>query len=91
MLRNGSRGEEVEALQKKLLAMGINPGPVDGAFGPKTDAAVRRFQEREDLQVDGIVGPKTFAALGMLDDEADDEGTEISDSSTGGSTGPIGV
>lgn len=86
MLRTGSKGDAVEALQKKLLALGINPGGVDGAFGPKTEAAVKRFQEREGLEVDGIVGPKTFAALGMADDAA----TEVSDSSTGG-TGPIGV
>jgi peptidoglycan hydrolase-like protein with peptidoglycan-binding domain len=69
MLRSGSTGETVEALQKKLLALGINPGPVDGIFGSKTDAAVRRFQEREGLDSDGIAGPQTFGALGMLDDE----------------------
>jgi peptidoglycan hydrolase-like protein with peptidoglycan-binding domain len=89
MLRTGSSGEAVEALQKKLLAMGINPGPVDGIFGPKTDAAVRRFQEREDLQVDGIVGPQTFGALGMLEDEnGEAEETEVSDtrSDAGGAT-----
>jgi len=63
MLRNGSTGEEVTALQKALMTKGINPGPIDGIFGPKTDDAVRRFQERAGLEVDGIVGPKTMAAL----------------------------
>lgn len=68
MLRSGSRGDEVEALQRKLLAMGVNPGTADGVFGPKTEGAVRRFQEREALDVDGIAGPKTLAALGLADD-----------------------
>jgi peptidoglycan hydrolase-like protein with peptidoglycan-binding domain len=63
MLRNGSTGEEVTALQKTLMAKGINPGPIDGIFGPKTEDAVKRFQDRAGLEADGIVGPKTFAAL----------------------------
>ena len=63
MLRNGSTGEEVMALQKTLMAKGINPGPIDGIFGPKTEDAVKRYQERSGLEADGIVGPKTFAAL----------------------------
>jgi len=63
MLKRGSSGAGVEDLQRKLLANGINPGPVDGLFGPKTEDAVRRFQERHALQVDGIAGPKTMKAL----------------------------
>lgn len=65
MLKQGSKGEAVTALQKKLAAQGINPGPVDGVFGPKTEAAVKRYQERSGLTSDGIAGPKTLAALGL--------------------------
>lgn len=63
MLQQGSSGTEVEALQRRLTKAGFDPGPVDGAFGPKTAAAVRAFQESEDLGVDGIAGPKTMQAL----------------------------
>lgn len=35
----------------------------DGVIGPKTRAAVQRFQRRVGLVADGVVGPKTEAAL----------------------------
>jgi len=69
MLSNGSRGDAVTALQRKLFAMGFNPGTIDGIFGPKTDQAVRSYQEKKGLQVDGIAGPETFTSLGMMDAE----------------------
>jgi len=68
-LRSGSRGDAVEALQKRLLGQGVNPGPVDGVFGPKTEDAVKRYQEREGLEADGIAGTKTFTALGLIEGE----------------------
>lgn len=62
-LKLGSRGEDVRHAQHLLQLGGHDPGPVDGIFGPRTDAAVRSFQGANDLVQDGIVGPKTWAKL----------------------------
>lgn len=63
-LRLGSKGEDVQALQKVLNARGFNAGTVDGDFGPKTEAAVIAFQTEANLTVDGVVGEQTWTALG---------------------------
>jgi murein DD-endopeptidase MepM/ murein hydrolase activator NlpD len=56
-LRVGSQGELVAHVQAEL---GV---AADGVFGPKTDAAVRKYQLSAGLDVDGIVGPVTWSAL----------------------------
>ncbi|MFP2929888.1 peptidoglycan-binding protein, partial [Pyxidicoccus sp. 3LG] len=64
-LRPGARGEPVRALQQRLNQLGFNSGTADGAFGPKTEAAVKAFQKSRGLTADGIVGPKTWDKLGI--------------------------
>lgn len=64
VLRQGSTGPAVVQLQTLLLSAGFNPGPIDGIFGPKTEAAVLAFQGSKNLVQDGIVGPLTWTALG---------------------------
>src|SRR6186997_1712953 len=58
---NGS--PHVELLQRRLRLVGVNPGPIDGRFGPLTESAVRRYQLRDGLSVDGLAGPRTRTAL----------------------------
>lgn len=65
LLQAGSTGAMVEELQKKLESLGFSPGPIDGIFGERTEAAVLAFQEKRDLEIDGIVGPQTRAALAL--------------------------
>lgn len=62
-LRYGSYGTAVRVLQTKLNAKGYRL-VVDGAFGPKTRAAVRAFQAKARVGVSGIVGAGTWRALG---------------------------
>lgn len=57
------RGDKVREIQEALKAKGIDPGPIDGIFGPKTDAAVYGFQLAKGLVADGEVGPETAEAL----------------------------
>jgi hypothetical protein len=66
VLKKGSTGNQVKALQRMLHAMGYGLGtknPIDGDFGTKTDAAVRAYQKLHNLTVDGIVGKATWSAL----------------------------
>jgi peptidoglycan hydrolase-like protein with peptidoglycan-binding domain len=62
-LREGHRGWDVAALQFALETRGFPCGPVDGGFGARTEAAVRRAQAFAGLPVDGVAGPATRAAL----------------------------
>lgn len=64
-LREGSQGDDVLSLQRRLKEKGFNPGALDGVFGPGTEAAVLAFQQSDGLEADGIVGPQTAAALGF--------------------------
>ena len=59
-------GDDVVALQQRLLDMGFDPGRCDGIFGVRTDAAMREFQRNVGLNADGILGPTTLAALQRL-------------------------
>ncbi len=61
-------GPDVLAVQRRLAALGFDPGPTDGEYGPATEHAVREFQQAAGIQVDGIVGPETRAALAKAPD-----------------------
>jgi hypothetical protein len=51
-------------VQEALTALGYDPGPVDGVWGPRTQAAVQKFESDQGLaESDGQVGPETRAAL----------------------------
>ncbi len=63
LLRVGSSGPDVSALQFRLQQLGFDPGQIDGQFGVSTQAAVKAFQQSKGLLADGIVGPSTAAAL----------------------------
>lgn len=63
MLKNGSKGEAVTALQQQLVKLGYGI-TVDGDFGPGTHKAVLSLQGSFGYDTDGIVGPGT---QGLID------------------------
>ena len=56
--------ERVRRVQERLAAAGFDPGPVDGAMGPRTRAALRAFQEARGLDPTGEPDGPTLAELG---------------------------
>ena len=63
--KRGSSGETVKKIQQRLLSWGYYSGSVDGIYGSRTEAAVKKFQKANGLTVDGIAGPATLAAIGL--------------------------
>jgi len=60
------RGDDVLDLQRRLLAMGFDPGRCDGELGARTVDALARFQREVGLRADGSCGPLTLTALARL-------------------------
>lgn len=63
--RQGSTGNEVKSIQKKLKELGYYKGEIDGIYGSKTKSAVISFQKNCGLTADGICGKTTLLYLGL--------------------------
>lgn len=63
--KRGSTGSEVTKIQQKLINWGYMTGSADGIYGAKTEAAVKRFQQKNGLTADGIAGAKTLEKMGI--------------------------
>lgn len=63
--KRGSTGSAVSQIQTKLKQQGFYSGDVDGVYGSRTEAAVRKYQARYGLKVDGMAGPQTLSYLGI--------------------------
>ena len=79
-LKEGMNGDEVRALQRRLITLGYLKGNADGDFGSGTKAAVTAFQQQNGLKADGIAGTATHNKL------FSDEAVPASGSPAGGST-----
>jgi peptidoglycan DL-endopeptidase CwlO len=84
-IRYGARGNHVKTVQR------IAGSYADGVFGPKTLAAVKRYQSRNGLVVDGIVGPKTAAKMGLTTAAASRSSATRSTSRSTSSSGVVGI
>ena len=63
VLKRGSSGERVTALQQKLKNLGYYTGTVDGDYGDGTVKAVKAFQSRNGLTADGVAGEATLKLI----------------------------
>ena len=62
-LKQGSRGDSVRQLQKKLIDLGYLSGSADGVYGSKTVAAVKAYQKANKLKADGVAGANTLTSI----------------------------
>jgi zinc D-Ala-D-Ala carboxypeptidase len=69
-LSEGASGSDVAQLQIRVAGWAAYHDyiAIDGAFGPKTKAAVTRFQRAYGLTADGIAGPQTYSKIYELQD-----------------------
>ena len=94
-LKQGSNGEAVKKLQKRLIELGYLSGSADGDYGRATTDAVKAFQKQAGLTADGIAGASTQKAVYSSDakskkteaDEIEDQLDSIKSTLAMGSSG----
>ncbi len=66
---NGARKQltraQVRTVQLRLRAAGFDPGPTDGVMGPKTKAALKKYQGARGISGNGALDEKTLKSLGV--------------------------
>ncbi|MFO1103318.1 MAG: peptidoglycan-binding protein [Methylocystis sp.] len=81
-IKLGDTGDDVKRIQRVFARDKVlGPDDVDGVFGPRTEQAVKDFQQSNGLTVDGIVGPITWSHVHPY--------REASPTLQAGSTGPV--
>ena len=65
VLKRGSVGSSVRALQLLLIGAGHDVGPdgADGDFGYNTEQALKACQKKKSIEADGIAGEASWSAL----------------------------
>ncbi len=63
--KNGDQGEDIRRIQNRLYELGYlaTEDLITGNFGDKTEEAVKKLQQMNDLEQDGKVGQKTMNLL----------------------------
>jgi peptidoglycan hydrolase-like protein with peptidoglycan-binding domain len=59
--------EKIRRAQQALQAKGFDPGPIDGVIGPRTEDAIRNFQDRYGIKTSTKLDNQTLYALGAAD------------------------
>jgi len=69
VLKVGSSGLPVRRAQKRMSLVGFDVGGVDGRYGARTAAAVKKLQQQSGINVDGVVGAQTWPVIDALENE----------------------
>jgi peptidoglycan hydrolase-like protein with peptidoglycan-binding domain len=81
-IKLGDTGDDVKRIQRVFARDKVlGPDDVDGVFGPRTEQAVKDFQQSNGLTADGVVGPITWSRVHPY--------REASPTLQAGSTGPV--
>jgi hypothetical protein len=64
--------DQIQQIQERLKAEGVDPGPVNGVMNAQTQAALRKYQQKQGLPVSGAVDDATLRQL-QLPIETDPE------------------
>ena len=56
---------QMQQVQQALAKDGFKTGPTDGRWGPKTENAIKQFQQSKQIQSNGQLDQQTFADLGL--------------------------
>jgi peptidoglycan hydrolase-like protein with peptidoglycan-binding domain len=62
----GKRGDAIEEMQTKLIALGYLEGQADGHYGNMTAQGVKSFQQENGLEETGEMDPETMEKINML-------------------------
>jgi len=57
--------QHTKMLQQALRDKGYDPGPIDGIQGPRTTAALKSYQQAENLETSGRADADTLGKLGI--------------------------
>ena len=60
---SAAEAERMREVQQMLIDLGLLDGAADGTYGPKTAAALRQFQSKNNLIASGELNEPTLAAL----------------------------
>ena len=62
---NQLSSDDIKMVQQALKEKGFDPGAVDGVMSPKTQQALRQFQQAQKIQATGQLDSQTASALGI--------------------------
>ena len=82
----GATAEQVKSVQQALKDAGHDPGPIDGKMGPKTQQALREYQQKEGLKATGRLDSETASKLGVQTKADTGAGSSPSASPSGSSS-----